>query len=158
MTDAIQGIAPGNGVEGFSAPQPLTDEQKSQIQSTLSNYDPKNLTADDAKAIFKSFREAGIQPGPGMREAITNAGFDADQLRSLARPQGHHGHPHQAGGTNGAGSGNSQGINMSTLKSLQSILSQYDLSNISADQQSNLMTQLNSAGLMKSGYSIDLSA
>lgn len=159
MTETVQGIGLMYGTEGFSMPQPLTDEQKSQIQSVLSSYDPKNLTADDAKAIFKSFREAGIQPGPGMRDAITNAGFDADQLRSLARPQGHHGHhPHQGGETNGAGTGNGQGLDVAALKSLQSILSKYDLSNLSSDQQSSLLTQLNGAGLMKSGYTIDLSA
>ncbi len=165
MVDSIQG---GNsmsalyGTEARPAPKPLTDDQKSQVQSILSNYDPKTLTADDAKAIFKSIQDAGIQAGPGLREALSNAGFDAQQLRALANPEGqkHHHHHHHGGGASAStgGTGSSQGLDVSTLQSLQSILGQYDLKNLSSDQQSDLISKLNGAGLLQPGNTINLSA
>jgi hypothetical protein len=150
MVDSIQGFSPMPGARPFAAPQPLTDDQKTQIQTILSNYDSSNLTADDAKAIFKQFREAGIRPGPGMKEAISAAGFDADKLRSLGMPEHRH---HTGGGTGGAG-----GVDRSALQTLQTILSQYDLTGMSDDQENDLLTKLNDAGLMKAGNLIDLSA
>ena len=160
MFDRIQGT---QGMSGrpWEAPAPLTDDQKSQIQSILSQYDSKNLTASDAKAIFKAFREAGIGPSPDLRQAISSAGFDPEQLRSLAQPegsQGHHHHHHGAQGAGGSGQASDQSLNTSALQSLQSILGQYDLTNLSADQQASLTKQLSDAGLLHYGYSIDLSA
>ena len=64
----------------------LTDEQKAAVKSILSKYTASSLTADDAKAIHRSFRDAGVRPGPGLREAITSAGFDPEKLRELDPP------------------------------------------------------------------------
>jgi hypothetical protein len=164
MISSLQGTGSAFGATGlglFPKPQPLTDDQKEQVQSILSDYDSENLTADDAKAIFKKLREAGIQ-GPGVREAIEDAGFDAEQVRSLAGNEGPGG-PGGHGGPGGPGGpgkpGQSQGLNLSSLKSLQSILSQYDdLSSLTTEQQSNLFSQLTSSGLLKNGNLLDLSA
>jgi hypothetical protein len=155
MTDNIQGVGPMYGNRAFPAPHPLTDEQKSQIQSILSQYDPSKVSAEDAKNIFKAFREADIRPGPDLKNAISAAGFDAGNLRPLARPEGH-GHGHRNGATSGPGNG----VNMSTLQSLQSILNQYDLSNISPDQEKEILSKLNDAGLrgIGSGFVINKSA
>ncbi|MDM8553292.1 hypothetical protein QUF75_00980 [Desulfococcaceae bacterium HSG7] len=68
--------------------QSLTDEQKAQAADIMSQYDASSLTAEDAKAIHNAFREAGIRPGPGHREAIEAAGFDSRVLRSLDPPPG----------------------------------------------------------------------
>ena len=161
MVDNIQGTQGMSGRQ-WAAPAPLTDDQKSQVQSILSQYDSKNVTATDAKSIFKAFREAGIGPSPDLRDAISKAGFDAQQLRSLAQPEGSSGHHHHHHGAQGAGqsgtAASGQGLNTSALQSLQSILGQYDLTNLSDDQKSGLMTQLNNAGLLQSGYTINLSA
>lgn len=158
MTDNIQGIGHMYGNRAFPAPQPLTDEQKSQVQSILSQYDPSKVSAEDAKNIFKAFRQADIQPGPDLKNAISAAGFDADNLRSLARPERHHGHGY--GHHHRAASGSGNGVDMSTLQSLQSILNQYDLSNMSPDQEKELLSELNNAGLrgVGSGFVINKSA
>jgi len=66
--------------------QALSDKQKAEVKSILSKYDPSTLTAADAKAIFEAFRKAGLRGGPGMLEAIREAGFDPEKLRSLAPP------------------------------------------------------------------------
>lgn len=64
----------------------LTDEQTALVKSILSRYDASSLTKADARAIHNAFREAGIRKGPGMRNAVTAAGFDPDRLRALDPP------------------------------------------------------------------------
>ncbi|NMB88678.1 MAG: hypothetical protein GYA17_09975 [Chloroflexi bacterium] len=151
MVSSIQGFGSISGSMPPMQAQALTDEQKSSIESILSEYDPENITAEDAQSIFESFREAGIRPGPGMKEAIEAAGFDAEELRSLGMPEGSRpAPPSQAAG--------SSSFNVNALQSLQTILSNYDLSNLSTEDQSDLIAKLNEAGLMESGYMIDLGA
>jgi carbamoylphosphate synthase small subunit len=147
----IQGLGSTMGGGKQFKAEPLTDEQKQTIQDILSKYDSKNVTAEDAKSIFQEFRDAGIKPGPGMKEAIESAGFNAEDLRAKGRPEG--GPPH----TPQANSSNSRsGIDLSALKSLQDILSQYDLTNISEEDQSKLLTQLQQQGFMNPGIVVDL--
>jgi hypothetical protein len=129
----------------------LTSDQKSQIQSILSKYDAKNMTAEDAKSLFEDLRDAGIPPSKELEDTITAAGFD---FKSLLESSGIGRHPrhHNMQGNNGS-------INTSALQTLQSILSQYDLSNLSSTQQNEIVTKLQEAGLlMGSGNMIDLSA
>jgi len=64
----------------------LTTEQTAQVKAILSKYDARTLTADQAKAIHKAFREAGVRGGPAMGDAIKAAGFDPEKLRDLAPP------------------------------------------------------------------------
>jgi len=80
-----------------------------------------------------------------MKEAIEEAGFDAEELRSLGMSQ-----------FESMGGYSSQGINTSALQSLQSILNGYDLSSITSDQKSALYTQLQTAGLLQSGSVINI--
>lgn len=47
------------------------------------------LTADDARAIHESFRQAGLRGGPALNDAVKAAGFDPDKLRDLAPPPRH---------------------------------------------------------------------
>jgi hypothetical protein len=49
-------------------------------------------------------------------------------------------------------------VNTSTLQSLQSILSQYDLASMSSDDEQGLLDQLINSGLLKTTNMIDLSA
>jgi len=138
----------------------LTDDQKSTISDILSNYDADNISEDDAKEIWQAFQDAGIKPQAGMKEAIESAGFDADNIRTLATgetaPTG------AAGGTppppppDGGGFGSSSSISATDLSTLKDILSNYDLSNLSSDDQTNLLSQINAAGLSSLGNLIDL--
>ena len=66
--------------------QSLSNEQKTRVVSILSQYDSTSLTVEDAKAINNAFREAGIRKGPGQREAIEAAGFDAKKISALDPP------------------------------------------------------------------------
>jgi hypothetical protein len=129
----------------------LTADQKSQIKSILSQYDPDKVTKEDAKSIFQAFREAGIKPLPGMKETIEEAGFDAEDLRAKGKPEGPPPPPPQRAGNN-----KSSGVNLSALKSLQDILSEYDLTNMTEEDESGLLSTLQQQGFMNPGIMIDL--
>ncbi|MCE1254339.1 MAG: hypothetical protein LWX83_12430 [Anaerolineae bacterium] len=138
----------------------LTSEQTETVNSILSNYDAENISEDDAKEIFEQFKEAGIG-GPGLKEAIEAAGFDAEELRELGMPEEDKGNmppPPPSFGQGMGTSGSATGINTTTLQTLESILSDYDLSNLSSDKQNELVSRLQSSGLLNSGSLINISA
>ena len=166
----IGSINGNNGMMPMGRPemrgQALTDEQKQTVTDILSNYDAESITEEDAQSIFESFREAGIRPGEGMRETIEAAGFDAGQLRELGRPEGPPpGGMMQPGGM-GMGEfdeissffklGDSQGVDVDNLQTLQTILNQYDLSSMSTDDEVGLMSQLQQSGLLYPGSTVDI--
>ncbi|MEI6647317.1 MAG: hypothetical protein WCP12_14880 [bacterium] len=64
----------------------LTAAQIEQVKKILSAYDANTLTADQAKAIHESFRQAGLPGGPAMNSAVKAAGINPDKLRDLAPP------------------------------------------------------------------------
>jgi hypothetical protein len=161
MVSSISSIGVNStvGIGSSQNMQSLTDEQKQKIADILSKYDAKNLTADDAKAIFKAFKEAGITPAKGMKEAIEAAGFDAEKLRAEGMPESDKAGrrpPPPPPSSSDSSSDSSGTVNVSALKSLQDILSQYDLTNLSADDQTSLVSKLQEQGLLNTGYLIDL--
>jgi len=154
MIDSISGSMAMSGMSTMFEPKTLTDEQKSKIEEILSNYDADSITEEDAKAIFEAFKEAGITPCAGMKEAIEAAGFDAEELRTLA------GENHAPPPPPPSSDTQNTSINQSALQSLQTILNDYDLSEFSEEEQSELLTRLQEAGLLQytSGLTIDISA
>ena len=160
MVTSVQGINSMYGAGAMQAPQPLTADQKKLVQSILSQYDPTKLSASDAKSIFQSLKDNGIRPNSEVRDMMKTAGYDTQQLGALAGVGGHHHGHHHAGGASetSAASSSSTSLNASALQSLQSILNQYDLTNLSQDQGTDLMTKLGEAGLTQAGSTINLSA
>jgi hypothetical protein len=75
-----------NGRERPGDSASLTDAQKAAVKSILSKYNASKLTANDAKAIHRAFRDAGLKAGPGLNEAVTDAGWNPDKLRDLDPP------------------------------------------------------------------------
>jgi hypothetical protein len=148
MVDAIQGVGQMMGAGMTPRMTALTDDQKKTIADILSKYDSKNVSTDDAKSIFEAFREAGIKPAKGMKEAIEAAGFNADDLRSKGLSD-QTTLPLQS-------SSSSNSINLSALQSLQQILSQFDLTNLSDSDQTSLTQQLESNGFIYPGSVIDV--
>jgi len=85
-----------------------------------------------------------------MKEAIEVAGFDAEDLRSKGMGDGNMPPPPPQS------SSSSSSINLSALQSLQEILSQFDLSNLSESDQTSLLTKLQESGLISTGSVIDI--
>jgi hypothetical protein len=150
MLNGVQGFGGMPPMGGMGPSQALTEDQKQTLQEILEEYEGEELTAETAKEIFKAFQEAGIR-GPGLREAVKEAGMNADELFSLA----HGGQKPPAPPSGGAQSTGQ--VNLSSLQTLQSILEQFDLTSMSSEQEKNLLSQLNQAGLMGTGGVIDIS-
>lgn len=137
--------------------QNLTEDQKSTISSVLSEYDADSLTEEDAISITSALKDAGIRPGQGLAEAISDEGFDAEEIGSLAAPS-------QAKGMGGPppppppSGGGMSGLNTDALAELQSILEQYDLENLSSEDESELLAALDESGLFTSGLLFNASA
>jgi hypothetical protein len=154
MVSGISGTNFTQQMGMFRSSTPLTDDQKSQVESILEDYDPENLTADDAKSIMKSIHDAGIQPGKDLTDVLEASGFDEKEMLSLARPEGK-----PPMGPQGTSSSSTNKMDVSSLQTFKSILSQYDLTSMTEDDQDSLYSQLNQAGLMGgTGKIFDLSA
>lgn len=141
----MKGGRPG----GMHKAPSITEEQAATVTDILSDYDAANLSSTDISSILSAFRDAGIGPAKGLREVIDNAGFNSDLILNIPRDDG-------SEGNFWASQNASQSINLSSLQSLQSILNQYDLSNISATDQATLIQQLQTTDLF--GGSINLAA
>lgn len=90
--------------------QLLTPDQKQMVKGILARYSEAALTPEAAKAINEAFRTAGLRRGPGLEQAIADAGFDPRKLSSLAPspnqggPGGPgRGEPRNSGGSRGRG-------------------------------------------------------
>ena len=153
MLNSIQGTTPSMGMQ-FGQNRELTSAQKSTVQDILSNYDPENISEADAQEIFAAFEEAGISPMKGLKEAIEEAGFDAEDLRTKAGMEGPPPPPPQGPPPTEQ---TSSSIDIEALQTLQSILDGYDLTALSEEDQQSLTEQLLSAGLLQTGSTMDLS-
>ena len=150
MVSAIQGMGSVMGGGMMPKMKEMTSDQAQTISDILSQYDADNVSEDDAKSIFKAFKDAGITPAKGMKEAIEAAGFDAEDLRSKGLGDGNMPPPPPQN------SSSSTSINLSALQSLQEILSQFDLTNLSDSDQTSLLTKLQESGLFSTGSVIDI--
>lgn len=61
-----------------------SDSQEETIASILSNYDPQNLSVEDAKEIASSFKENDIEPSKELAQTMETYGFDAQEVGTLA--------------------------------------------------------------------------
>lgn len=62
----------------------ISDYQKVEIASILENYDSTSLSKEDAQAIVSSFQDLGINPSKELAETMSESGFDAFEVGSLA--------------------------------------------------------------------------
>lgn len=151
MINSIQGMGRMSGAAGMMPKgRELTEEQKALINEIISQYDPANVSDEDAKVIFQAFHDARITPARGMKEVIEAAGFDAEDLRARGlTDQGMMPPPPPQGSR-------SNTINLSALQSLQEILNQYDLTNLTESDQTSLLSQLEENGLVFLGSVLDI--
>ena len=62
----------------------LTQAQKDSVKNILSKYKNETLTSDEAKEIHRLMREVGVTGGAGEDNAVSEAEFDAEKLKTLA--------------------------------------------------------------------------
>ncbi|MGB5792708.1 hypothetical protein [Poseidonibacter sp.] len=61
----------------------LSNEDQETISSILENYDPNNLSPNDASNIIQGFQEAGIAPSREFGTQLEALGFDPQELINL---------------------------------------------------------------------------
>lgn len=89
------------GFEGPSQTESISSSQEETISSVLAEYDADNLSQSDAEAIVAAFQDAGIEPSKELEAAMEEAGFDAQEVGTLANV-GQGGTPPPGGGGGGA--------------------------------------------------------
>jgi phosphatidylethanolamine-binding protein (PEBP) family uncharacterized protein len=80
---------PGDGAQDEAAP--LTTDQAAQVKAILSRYNSSTLTAESAHSVNEAFRAAGLRNGPGLQQAIRDAGFLPERIGELDPPPGRRG-------------------------------------------------------------------
>lgn len=61
-------------------------EQQAQIKTMLSKYNPSSLTVEDAKAIHRALRDAGVRGGREADTILSQFGFDPTEMSRLDPP------------------------------------------------------------------------
>ena len=142
MVNPIQGA--GSGAMMSKVGQTLmTESQKTSFQEIISKYDPENFSQKDFEAMGEELRQAGIGRTREVKSMLEDAGFNIDQYAK----GGPSGPPPMQGG-----------INAQALQSFQEILDNYDMTNMSSEDQENLMNDLTSSGLLQSGLILNIQA
>lgn len=142
-----------NGISGNSSmqammPQPqsqqssLTTEQSQLIEDTLAEFDVDNLSAADAKSIVETFSEAGIQPGSGLEQAMSDAGFDARTIGDLAGVGEGGGPPPPPQG--GASMSQPLELDDELLSDLNEMLNEYYSGDLSDEEQTTMLSSIQS--------------
>lgn len=152
MIQSVGGQPPG-GPGGPPPSKPMTEDAKKQVTDILSQYDSENLSSDDMDAINKSFKDSGIRPSGELKSMLEDSGFDAKALGDRARQtQGADGGPPPGGPPPGGGAppGGAQQASTDQLKQLSSTLEQYDLNNLSEDDQTSINKKLTELGFSAS--------
>jgi hypothetical protein len=74
---------------GAQGPATLSPAQVAKVKAVLAPFKADSLTVDDAKAIKRTLRDAGMRPSPALDQALRAEGFSAERLDQLdPRPPG----------------------------------------------------------------------
>jgi hypothetical protein len=79
---------------GAPPPLVLSSAEQAKVKSVLSAYKPATLTAEDARALKRALRDAGLRRSPALDDALNAAGFSPAKMEALdPRPPGPPGPP-----------------------------------------------------------------
>ena len=141
---------------GFDVPSnsdsnSLSDSQLDTISSVLEDYDASNLSESDAQEIVAALSDAGIEASGELESALADAGFDAQEIGTLAGVGGPQG---PAGGGGGEANSSSSSdeeedydimdtnedgvVSFAEMQEYYSTSDDYSTENLSADQQNAL--------------------
>ncbi|MEW6708483.1 MAG: hypothetical protein AB1403_01565 [Candidatus Riflebacteria bacterium] len=164
----------------------LSGDQSKKLDEILGKYDAKNFTEEDAANLKSELETSGIKPGEGVKNKLTKSGFNSELLRPEGQSGGPsvdgnrrsgpggsgrpgQGGPGGPGGPGGSGrpargtretssESDSTMLNVEVLKPLKQTLQQFDLNNLTGQDQQSLVEKLRSQGILQTGLMIDLSA
>ena len=71
---------------GLPVPQALTAAELAKIKTVLAPYQPAALSANDARTIKRSLRDAGFRRSRELDAALVSAGFSPEKMDALDPP------------------------------------------------------------------------
>ncbi len=110
----------------------LSDSQREQVSDILSNFDLENMGAEDHNALRTQLHDAGIGPGKDLKEMLRAEGL---QLPGSGEK-----------GNRPPPPGGPSGVDQQKMEAVFSILGDYDLQNLSEDDEDNIQSALKEAG------------
>jgi len=146
MVDPVQG---GGG--GAMMPQAgqarMTESKKASLREILSSYDPESFSRSDFEAMEGELRQAGIGRILEAKSMLEDAGFQVDQYDRMG-----------PGGSRGPGGRPPRpgGLNAEALQSFKEIIADYDLTDLTSEDQEKLLSELTGSGILKSGLILDV--
>lgn len=147
MTTAISGSSASFTPPPARAQSTISDTQRQTISDTLSQFDPENLSEEQAQSIVESFKDAGIQPGKAMAEAMEAEGFDARTVGELADV---HAPERQGGRTAPPPPPNTTDM----LEHLEELLSEYDGESLTEDNKNSILEAMQERFSLSEGQSL----
>lgn len=142
----------------------LRDQAK--LDKILSKYDSENMDESSLAELKSELSEANLSTSKSLGDKIMSAGFDPEELRperseGSEKAEGKKGNrpppPPKGDESSETSSSSSSQLNVNVLQPLSEILQEYDLSNLSSSDQSSLIDQLETEGILQTGLMIDLS-
>lgn len=127
----------------------MSSEQSEALQKILSDYDVDNISDEDAKNITDSIKELGISPGKELGAVLTEAGIDPQGLAEQAGL----GKPQKGGGGGqqppppGAGGPPKGEVNSEAISALQLILEDYEGDDLTDDDWTDIISNLEEQGI-----------
>lgn len=147
----------------------LNQSDLTKLEAILSKYDSENMDEDSLAALKSELSEAQFAPSKSLGDKISSAGFNPEELKpddaqGANKAQGKKGNrppppPKQSEGSDTSSSSSSSNqLNINVLQPLSEILQSFDLTNLSNNDQTDLIDQLQTEGILQTGLMIDLSA
>lgn len=68
----------------FQSPQSHSEDQKQSLNDVIAQYDPSDLSDEEAKTLVNEISELGISRGEDLTTALSEAGFDPKGLADQA--------------------------------------------------------------------------
>ncbi|MFN8819303.1 MAG: hypothetical protein ACK5WY_04885 [Holosporaceae bacterium] len=142
-------------------PQSLNSAQKSKLDEIVSKYDGNNFSAQDFESLSKELKDAGIRPSAEVKNALNAKGIDPTKYAGAAgEPQGAP-PPGGAGQLQAKQSDDDSGIpslytgDSDLSKALTNFYKKLKTDTLSTEDQKNLLSLFDSAGLPPNGVSIN---
>ena len=153
----VDPVGSGAGYTPFARTEnPLTADQQKLVKDTLSKFDPKTLTKENARAIIETFEKAGLEPTEQLFKAVKDAEFDPEAIGEVADfEEPDVGQELQSLVTDLSAEGAAAA---ETLKAVQSILQNFDLNNLSEEDEESIFQQFEEQGLFQEDSQISILA
>ena len=141
-----------NGAQRRPQQRPLTEDQRSRLQSIVDNYGVEVMGKEDDASLKDELRSSGIGPSSEVRGILEEAGFDMEALRPKGPPPGMGGPGGPPPGMGGPPPGIPEGLS----SAMMSFVEKYENGELSEEDVASLVEELKNSGLERQGVLLDV--